>query len=323
MGNASAHGSFIGYDPASRTAVAVQINAANPGPAALIAAEVLGDMAGKDTAPPPTPSASAGYTYYPYGTLTRANTGERIGELRVTTQQASATYPIVANEGRTRLDLTLAYNRLQFDYRDVTYPLDSVQSITATAFLRQKLTDAWGIILVAGPGYADDFKGGASLDAVNLTFIGAATYRFSDRFEVGFGLGVYNVFGSPLPLPVGSIDWTITDRLWFKSILPVSAELTWQALDSLGLRAAVLVNGSNYHGAPQVYGVENPQLNYSALAADLGVRWFVLSPVHLTIHGGYTIYRRFEFSNGRSSLPGGKYDLANVPVFGIDLGIGR
>jgi hypothetical protein len=44
--------------------------------------------------------------------------------------------------------------------------------------------------------------------------------------------------------------------------------------------------------------------------------------VHLTIHGGYTIYRRFEFSQGRRPVPGGKYDLANGIVSGIDLGVG-
>ena len=48
MGTGSAHSSFIGYDPASRAAVAVQINAANPGPAAIMAAEVArrGDRQG-------------------------------------------------------------------------------------------------------------------------------------------------------------------------------------------------------------------------------------------------------------------------------------
>ncbi len=40
MGIGSAHSSFTGYDPASRMAVAVQVNAANPGPAAVIGGEV-------------------------------------------------------------------------------------------------------------------------------------------------------------------------------------------------------------------------------------------------------------------------------------------
>ncbi|MFY3742496.1 DUF6268 family outer membrane beta-barrel protein [Anaeromyxobacter sp. Red801] len=322
MGTGSAHGAFIGYDPASHAAVAVQINAANPGPAAIVAAEVLGEVTGKDVSAPPAPSASAGYTFFPYQALERAGTGERLGELRVTTQQVSATYPIVANEGRTRLDLSVAYQRLQFDYRGLTHPLDSAQSIGVTAFLRQKLTDRWGLVLVASPGYADDFEGPATLDAVTMTVVGAGTYRFGDRLEVGLGVAIQNAFGEPLPLPVASIDWTITDRLWLKSILPISAELTWLPHRALGVRGALLVNGGNYHGAERVYGVVNPQLNYSAAVADLGVRWFALPWLHVTVHGGHTLFRRFEFSEGRHRVPGGKYDLANGPVYGIELGVG-
>ena len=323
MGTGSAHGSFIGYDPASHAAVAVQINAANPGPAALIAAEVLAAVTGKDVSAPPIPSASIGYTLFPYRTLERAGTGERIGEVRVSAQQLSVTVPIVADEGRTRLDLGVAYQRLQFDYRDLTHPLESVQAVSATAFLRQKLTGPWGLVLVASPGYADDFEGPASLDAVSMTFVGAGTYRFDERLEVGLGLALQDVFGEPLPLPVASIDWAIADRLWLKSILPLDAELTWLPIDALGIRASLLVDGGNYHGAERVYGVKNPQLNYSAVTADLGARWFVLPFLHLTLHGGYTLHRRFEFSESRHPVPGAEYDLANGPVFGIDLGVGR
>jgi D-alanyl-D-alanine carboxypeptidase len=323
MGSGSAYGAFIGYDPATRAAVAVQINAENPGPAAFIGAEVLAEVAGKDISPPPMPSVSIGFSLFPYQTLKRVGTGERIGELRVTTQQANVSYPIVANGGRTRLELSVGYQRLQFDYQDITHPLKSVQAINATAFLRQKLTDTWGLIFVASPGYADDFKGKASLDAVTATFVAAGTYRFNDDLEVGFGVAIQNIFGEPLPLPVGALDWTITDKLWLKSILPVNTELTWLPIDQLGLRASLQVSGNSYHGAESIYGVHNPQLNYSAVAADFGARWFVLPFVHVTVHGGYTLYRRFEFSEGRDPVPGGEYELKNGTVFGVDLGVGR
>ncbi len=323
MGTGSAHSSFIGYDPASHAAVAVQINAANPGPTAIMGAEVLAEVAEKDISPPPMPSTSTGYAQYPYQTLKQVGTGERIGEVRVTTEQANVTYPIVANEGRTRLDLSLGYQRLQFDYKEVTHPLSSVQAINATVFLRQRLSDRWGLILVASPGYSDDFKGKASLDAVTSTLVAAASHRFSDRFELGFGAAIENVFGEPIPMPVASVDWTIADRVWFKSLVPVNTELTWLPIDKLGLRASLQISGGNYHGAESVYGVTNPQLNYSAVATDLGARWFILPYLNVTVHGGYTLHRRFEFSENRDPVPGGKYDLGNGTVFGVDLGFGR
>jgi hypothetical protein len=323
MGSASSHGSFIGYEPVSRTAVVVQINAANPGPPALIAAEVLGEVTGRNTSPPPMPSVTVGYTDYPFETLERVDTGQRIGEVRVTSQQANVSYPIVANEGRTRLDLSLGYQRLQFEYRDVSHPLESVHAFNVTAFLRQRLNDTWGLMLVASPGYADDLVGKASLDALTSTLVAAGSYRFSDGFEVGLGVAIQNAFGESLPLPVAAVDWTISDRLWLKSILPVNAELTWLPIAPLGLRASLVVSGGNYHGAESVYGVNNPQLNYSAVAADLAARWFILPFLHVTAHGGYTLHRRFEFSQGRDPVPGEEYDLGNGAVFGVDLGVGR
>lgn len=323
MGVGSAHGSFIGYDPASRAAVVVQINADTPGPAALIGAEVLAEVAGKDISAPPMPSVSADLALFPYRTLSSVGTGERVGELRITTQQVSVTYPIVANEGRTRLELSVTYHRMQADYRDLTHPLESVHEINVTAFLRQRLTEAWGLILVAAPGYADDFEGPASPYAVSSTLVAAGSYRFGEDLELGFGAAIQDAFGEPLPLPVAAVDWRITDRLWLQSILPVNAELTWLPTDALGLRASIQVRGSNYHGAESIYGVTNPQLNYSAAAAEVGARWYILPFLHLTVHGGYTVFRRFEFSDGRDRVPGGEYELRNGMVFGIGLGVGR
>ena len=284
---------------------------------------MLAEVAGKDVSQPPMPSASVGYSVFPARTLERVGTGERIGEVRVTTQQANLSYPIVANEGRTRLDLSVGYERLQFDYLDLSHPLQSAQAISVTAFLTQKLNDAWGLILVAAPGYADDFEGRASLDAVTSTLVAAGMYRFSDNLGVGLGVAIQNVFGEPLPLPVASVDWTISDKLWLKSILPVNSEVTWLPIDALGLRASLQVSGGNYHGAQRIYGVSNPQLNYSAVAADVGARWFISPFLHMTVHGGYTLYRRFEFSDGRKPAPGGEYELSNGMTFGVDLGLGR
>ena len=57
-------------------------------------------------------------------------------------------------------------------------------------------------------------------------------------------------------------------------------------------------SGNRYHGSPEIYGVDDPGLNYSVDQADLGVRFFLGGPLHLTLRGGYSFYRRFEFSSG-------------------------
>ena len=40
----------------------------------------------------------------------------------------------------------------------------------------------------------------------------------------------------------------------------------------------------------------------------------------MTVHGGHG---RFEFSQGRDPVPGGKFELSNGLIYGIDLGVGR
>lgn len=323
LGSASAHGSFVGYDPDRRIVVATLINSDLGGPPAMMAAEAIGAITDRSVASPPMPSASAGYTYFPYADLDDAN-GAKLGQTRITTQQASISHRMVFNEDRTQVEVGLDFQRLRFDYKGfVDNPtLQSVNSLSLNVSIIQKLTDSWGLLLIGAPGYNDDFLGPASLNALTLTLIGAGTYRFNPDLEIGLGLAMQNIFGEPLPLPVASVEWTITPQLWLSVILPVKAELTWLPIDQLGLRAGLLVNGNTYHGDPQIFGVANPQLNYSAIALDAGLRWFILPWLHVTPHAGYTLYRRLELSDGRDITAGGEFTLKNGPVFGLDLGIG-
>jgi hypothetical protein len=41
------------------------------------------------------------------------------------------------------------------------------------------------------------------------------------------------------------------------------------------------------------------------------------------VHGGYTLYRRFEFADGRDPVPDGEFELSNGAVLGVDFGFGQ
>ncbi len=176
-----------------------------------------------------------------------------------------------------------------------------------TAFLRQRADRRLGPHPGGCSGYADDFRGRASLDAVTSTFVAAGSYRFSDQLEVGLGAAVQNVFGEPLPMPVASrrLDdhgpaLVQVDPAGQRRADLAAVECARPARLAAG-RAAATTTERRASTASR-----NPQLNYSAVAADLGARWFVLPFLHLTAHGGYTLYRRFEFSEGRDPVPGGE-----------------
>ncbi|MBW2290864.1 MAG: serine hydrolase [Deltaproteobacteria bacterium] len=323
LGTASAHSSFIGFDPESRVAAAVLTNCDCAEPPPFMTAEIIGELTNRDITPPPMPSASFGYTYFPYAKLEDSD-NKTVGKVQITQFDASVAQTHVFNRGKTRVTGSLDYQRLEFDYRDfgTRVPLQSVQSISLGLTLVQRLTDSWGLLLIASSGYADDFEGEASTDAVTFDLIGAATYRFSKNLEVGLGFAGTSILGEFQPLPVGSIDWQISEELSFNAILPVNAVLTWVPLDRLGLRAGFKLDGNNFHGDKDRYDVQNPQVNYSAMTAELAARWYFLPWLHVTAHGGYTINRRFEFSDGRSNVKNGKFDLNNDGVLGIQIGIG-
>lgn len=273
--------------------------------------------------PAPAQSFSVGYIYYPYSRLEQVS-GDMAADapthLRVNTLQALLVYPVEWNQGRSRLENTLKYQYIMFDYHGTAPLLDSVQSFSLTVFYSHDFINDWGIIAVVQPGFADDFHGPATTDAITMTMVLAGSYKFSDKLKVALGAAFDNTYGEALPLPMAKVDWTMTDRLWLNAILPLYLHLTWLPIDFIGLRAGLNVTGNSFHGDPKRYNVKNPQLNYSAVSGELGARWYILPWLHLSFRGGWTFYRRYEFSDGRKSIA--KYDPDNCLVFQVDLGIG-
>jgi len=270
-------------------------------------------------------SFSVGYQYLPYSKLEQASgdpAPDAPTHLRVYTLQALLIYPVVLNEGRTQFEHTFKYKYIMFDYRYLqTAPLlDSVQSFSLTSYFSHDFINGWGVIAMVQPGFADDFHGPATTDAITMAMVLAGSYKFSENLKVGLGAAYDNTYGEAIPLPVAKVDWTITERLWFNTVLPLYLHLTYLPIDMIGLRASVNVSGNSFHGDPNRYNVKNPQLNYSSVTGELGVRWYILRWLHLSLRGGWTFYRRYEFSDGRRSYA--KYDPDNCLVVQVDVGIG-
>ncbi len=291
-------------------------------------AEVDGAATAQGSTEPVAPvplmlSTSIGYTNFPYAKF-EPKGEDTLGEVQITQWDWNISKTQVFNGGKTILIGGLDYQRLDYEYRDFDdSPLDSVQSITLGLTLIQQLTQSWGLLLVLSPGYADDFRGDATTDAVTLNFIGAVNYRFNEGLQMGLGFAGLSILGKFRPLPVASLSWQITERLSVDSLLPAHAYVNWQPIDALGLRAGFKLDGNSFHGDKDEYELGNPQIQYSAMTAELAAQWFVVPWLHITAHGGYTLNRRFEVSDGRSSIEDGKYDLDNDAVFGVRIGIDR
>ena len=81
-------------------------------------------------------------------------------------------------------------------------------------------------------------------------------------------------------------------------LLPVKAEFWYLPGRSLELGLAARIAGNQYHGDPARYSVPNPQMRYSVGTVGPSLKLHLSERVHLTLDGGVTLLRRFEFFDG-------------------------
>jgi hypothetical protein len=56
--------------------------------------------------------------------------------------------------------------------------------------------------------------------------------------------------------------------------------------------------GNRYHGDPDIYDVDNPQMRYSVITVGPSARIHLSKVVHLNIEGGFIPFHRAEFYDG-------------------------
>ncbi len=110
-----------------------------------------------------------------------------------------------------------------------------------------------------------------------------------------------------MPLPFALVEWAITPKLNLNALLPMNATLLYSPWSILAVGIFGETGGSSYHGDPDKFGVGNPQLDYSVASAGATAQVHVTPWALLTLKGGYTFQRRFEFFDGGDAAS--QYDL--------------
>ena len=120
------------------------------------------------------------------------------------------------------------------------------------------------------------------------------------RETVSYGIGVaYSTdFGQPFPLPVLAFNWNNGSTLSWENILPVSSELWYRASERLRLGAVLGLEGGNFRGDPDIFGVANPELRYSVLMVGPSASYQLSSAMQFRIDSGLIGHHRFEFFDG-------------------------
>ncbi|MFC2133754.1 DUF6268 family outer membrane beta-barrel protein [Bacteroidota bacterium] len=267
---------------------------------------------------------SVGYTYFPYANLANPNTepinGERNFEqdleIKLAAFRIQAAYPFVLTPEKTLFITGIAYDRLDISYKNWntvqggSNKITQAQSIELNLMLMHQLSPSWSLLAFVTPGLASDFEGKLAWE--DFSYEGAIVFihKFSDYFSLGGGFAYSRQFGEPYPLPVIALEWNNGSNLKASAILPVSMELWYLMSNSIELGLVFAGDGNQYHGDPNSYEPDNPQLRYSLLTLGPAALIKLTNWLNMRIDGGFTLLRRFEFFDGDNEEA--SLDLKNV-----------
>lgn len=265
---------------------------------------------GRDVCAQQAIGVSSSYEYFPYAEL--ADPGEDAEGLEIQTSSWSvgAAFPFAFADGKIVLLNQFNYRRVDYNFRNVPeagIEVKQAQSVEYTAFLIDSLSQRWKLVAAVTPGLASDFEGEVSSDDFTLQAMFGFIRRYSENLSLGAGVAYVRDFGDPIPLPFVYFDWSNGSNLSATGIVPQNVDLSYKLNPKVDLGLSLKIVGNRYHGDPDTYTVDNPQMEYSEGTVSPMVQIHFLEWVHLTIEGGYAFYRNFEFLDGDKTHE--SYDL--------------
>jgi hypothetical protein len=252
---------------------------------------------------------SVKYDYVPYKGFSdpRKGTFEEDLELQENKFSVQMSFPIEFSDGKTSLKNHINYHKINFNFRNWDEvqggnQINQVQSISYTFFLTQKLSEKWQLVAVTTPGIASDFERDISRD--DITFQGVLGFirQFNKDLAIGTGVAYIRDFGDPEFLPFLYLQWNIRRNLIVQGLIPTNMSLLYRLNPKVDLGLLLQVEGNRYHGDPDKFNVDNPQLEYTIGTIGPAAQIHISKWVHLFIEGGYTFMRNFEFRDGDNKV---------------------
>jgi hypothetical protein len=278
---------------------------------------------------------SVSYDYFPFKNLANPDREPVDGKrnftqdlkVEVATLNVGFSYPLVFSEGRTLLINALSYQRLYLNYRNWDYEqggnfkVEDAYAVAYSLTLLHKLSPKWSLITIVTPGLASDFKAKISRDDFAIQAIAGLGRHFSEKLTLYFGLLYSRDFGEPLLLPAVRLEWDNGSDLKATVTPPLDVELWYLPNQALELGLLINTAGNQYHGDPDIYGIDNPQLRYSVTTLGPSAKVNILPWLHLNLEGGITFLRRFEFFDGDEEAL--SVDLKQTGFLRVGLDVGQ
>lgn len=238
--------------------------------------------------------------------------------------QFGAAFPMSFKSGKILLMNNLNYKKVTFNTENEPpggIDLKNAYSIEYSAFMIDSLSQKWSMILSIVPGLASDFEGDISSDDLTLQVIFGYLRNYSEKLNIGYGLAYMRDFGSPMAFPFIYVDWMINEKLKLSGIIPTGLDLAYTYNDKIDMGLSFTITGNRYHGDPDIYLADNPQMEYSEGTLSPRISYHIVPQwLHLNLEGGYAFYRNFEFMDGDQTVE--SYDLDPVAYFRMSLVLG-
>jgi hypothetical protein len=280
-------------------------------------------------------SASVSYDYFPFRNLANPDTEPVDGkrnftqdlQVEVATFDAGLAFPLEFSEGKTTLVNEFSFQHLFLNYRNWNieqggnFKVEDAYAVEYSLTLLHKLSPKWSLITIVTPGLASDFKAKISSDDFTFQAIAGLGRHFSEKLTFYFGLGYFRDFGEPLLFPAVRLEWDNGSNLKATVMPPLDVELWYLPNQALELGLLIKTAGNQYHGDPDIYGADNPQLRYSVTTLGPSARVNILPWLHLNLEGGITFLRRFEFFDGDEEAL--SIDLEQTGFFRVGFDFGQ
>ncbi|HRI14187.1 MAG TPA: DUF6268 family outer membrane beta-barrel protein [Verrucomicrobiota bacterium] len=203
------------------------------------------------------------------------------------------------------------WRRLDFGFPTGTPLPQSLQSLALVAGADWQFASGWRVRLEVLPGIYSDFSN-FNARAVNAPFTAELAYSVNESLNVGGQLLIDGRRDFPV-LIVPGVTWRFAER-WLLSFWIPRPQVEFQASERLAVFLGASLSGGTYQASPDLGGSQSTHsegslIDYREISLGAGFRWKVLAQHNLEFGAGWTLNRRFNFTetDGDISTQGAPY----------------
>lgn len=203
------------------------------------------------------------------------------------------------------LSATLRHERISLSAAEGAWRVSTPQDFNDTGLelsLLRPIDERWTLLLIASPGWRTVGDDGFSSDGFGALLAGMALFQVGPSLQFGFGAVADTLAeGGNRLLPIGGMDWTISERWRLQLGLPRTG-LFFTPTEVLELGLVADADFNTYHiPADEDFpdsarlGLSDTKVEYLDVRYGLEATWHLAPTASLSVTAGVVGARRVEF----------------------------